>query len=180
MLRGVLNKHWKQHPIKQQLYGHSLPISQTIQVRRTRHAGHLQENEERTHKWRSSVDPSTWLSQWWMTSKNLNHLCVDNGCSLGDLLGAMVDRDGWRERERVREICAVCLTRGWWWGGWYERIQKILFSLFMLIYITFLYLVAYLMTPKERKLEKICTMYSYFYKVGTQKNEKKIFFLNSN
>ena len=40
MLRAILNKSWRQHPTKHQLYGHLSPISKTIQVRRTRHAGH--------------------------------------------------------------------------------------------------------------------------------------------
>ena len=40
MLRAILNKSWRQHPTKQQLYGHLPPITKTIQVRRTRHAGH--------------------------------------------------------------------------------------------------------------------------------------------
>ena len=40
MLRAILNKSWRQHPTKQQLYDH-LPLSvKTIPVRRTRHAGH--------------------------------------------------------------------------------------------------------------------------------------------
>ena len=42
MLRAILNKSSRQHPTKQQLYG---LITKTIQVRRTRHAGHC---------WRSS------------------------------------------------------------------------------------------------------------------------------
>ena len=40
MLRAILNKSWRQHPTKQQLYGHLPPITKTLQVRRTRHAGH--------------------------------------------------------------------------------------------------------------------------------------------
>ena len=40
MLRAILNKSWRLHPTKQQLYGHLQPITETIQVRRTRHAGH--------------------------------------------------------------------------------------------------------------------------------------------
>ena len=40
MLRAILNKSWRQHPTKQQLYDHLPPITKTIQVRRTRHAGH--------------------------------------------------------------------------------------------------------------------------------------------
>ena len=40
MLRAILNKSWRQHPKRQQLYGHLPPITKTIHVRRTRHAGH--------------------------------------------------------------------------------------------------------------------------------------------
>ena len=34
MLRAVLNKSWRQHPTRLQLYGHLPPITKTIQVRR--------------------------------------------------------------------------------------------------------------------------------------------------
>ena len=40
MLRAILNKSWRQHPTRHQLYDHLPPITKTIQVRRTRHAGH--------------------------------------------------------------------------------------------------------------------------------------------
>ena len=40
MLRTILNNSWRQHPTRHQLYGHLPPITKTIQVRRTRHAGH--------------------------------------------------------------------------------------------------------------------------------------------
>ena len=40
MLRAILNKSWRQHPTSHQLYGHLPPITKTIQVRWTRHAGH--------------------------------------------------------------------------------------------------------------------------------------------
>ena len=40
MLRAILNVSWRQHPTRHQLYGHLPPITKTIQVRRTRHAGH--------------------------------------------------------------------------------------------------------------------------------------------
>ena len=45
MLRAILNKSWRQHPTRHQLYGHLPPITKTIQVRRAWHAGHC---------WRSS------------------------------------------------------------------------------------------------------------------------------
>ena len=32
MLRAILNKSWKQHPTKQQLYDHLPPFSKTIQI----------------------------------------------------------------------------------------------------------------------------------------------------
>ena len=47
MLRAILNKSWWQHPTRHQLYGHLPLITKTIQVRRTRHAGHC---------WRSRDD----------------------------------------------------------------------------------------------------------------------------
>ena len=47
MLQAILNKSWRQHPTRHQLYGHLPPITKTIQVRRTRHAGHY---------WRSRDD----------------------------------------------------------------------------------------------------------------------------
>ena len=40
MPRAILNRSWKQHPIKPQLYGHRLLTSKTIQTKRTRHAGY--------------------------------------------------------------------------------------------------------------------------------------------
>ena len=40
MLRAILNKSLRQHSTKHQLYGYLPPITKTIQVRRTRHAGH--------------------------------------------------------------------------------------------------------------------------------------------
>ena len=40
MLWAILNKSWRQYPTKQQVYGPLPPITKTIQVRQTRHAGH--------------------------------------------------------------------------------------------------------------------------------------------
>ena len=47
MLRAILNKSWRQHPTRHQLYGRLPPILKTIQVRRTRYAGHY---------WKSKVE----------------------------------------------------------------------------------------------------------------------------
>ena len=40
MLRAILNKSSRQHPTKHQRYAHLPPTTKTIQIRRTRHAGH--------------------------------------------------------------------------------------------------------------------------------------------
>ena len=41
---AVLNRSWKHYPTKQQLYGHLHTISQTIEVRRVRHASVVRTN----------------------------------------------------------------------------------------------------------------------------------------
>ena len=55
MLRAILNKSWRQHPTRHQLYGHMPPITKTIQVRWTRHAGHC---------WRSRDELISDILQW--------------------------------------------------------------------------------------------------------------------
>ena len=45
MLRAILNKSWRQHPTRHQLYGHLPPITKTIQVRRARHARHCKRSK---------------------------------------------------------------------------------------------------------------------------------------
>ena len=46
MLRAILNKSWRQHPTRHQLYGHLPPITKTMQVRRTTHAGHYRRSRD--------------------------------------------------------------------------------------------------------------------------------------
>ena len=55
MLRAILNKSWQQHHTRHQLYGHLPPITKTIQVWRTRHAGHC---------WRSRDELISDVLQW--------------------------------------------------------------------------------------------------------------------
>ena len=38
MLRAILNRSWRQHTTKQQLYGYLPPITKTIKIRPTKHA----------------------------------------------------------------------------------------------------------------------------------------------
>ena len=105
MLRAVLNKSWRQHPTRLQLYGHLPPITKTIQVRRTRHAGHC---------WRSKDELISDVLLWTPTygcarvgrlaRTYIQQLCEDTGCNPEDLPEAMNDREKWRER--VRDIRA--------------------------------------------------------------------------
>ena len=83
MLQAILNKYWKQHPTKQQLHGHLPPISKTIQIRQTRHAGHFWWSKGKlisnvllwtpSHRWAGVGHPARTY---------LKLLCIDMGCSL--------------------------------------------------------------------------------------------------
>ena len=101
MLRAILNKSWKQHPIKQQLHGHLPPISKTIQIRHTRYAGHCWRSKD---KLISDVFPWTPFTQTYKsctqpTRTYLQQLSTDTGCSLEDLPEAMDDKSKQQERE---------------------------------------------------------------------------------
>ena len=109
MLRAILNKSWRQHPTKHQLYGHRPPITKTIQVRRTRHGRHC---------WRSRDELIRDVLLWTPTHGRakagrpartyIQQLCQDTGCSPEELPEAMNDREKWRER--VRDIRATSAT----------------------------------------------------------------------
>ena len=114
MLSAILNKFWRQHPTRHQLYGHLPPITKTIQVRRTRHAGHC---------WRSRDELIRDVLLWTPTHGHakagrpartyIQQLCEDTGCCPEDLPRAMNDREEWRER--VRDIRATSAIWWWWW-----------------------------------------------------------------
>ena len=114
MLRAILNKSWRQHPTRHQLYGHLPPITKTIQVRRTRHAGHC---------WRSRDELIRDVLLWIPTHGRakagrpartyIQQLCEDTGCCPEDLPRAMNDREEWRKR--VRDIRAASTIWWWWW-----------------------------------------------------------------
>ena len=103
MLRAILNKSWRQHPTSHQLYGHLPLLAKTIQVRRTRHAGHC---------WRSRDVLIRDVLLWTLTHGRtkagrpaqtyIQQLCEDTGCGPEDLPEAMNDREKWGER--VRDI----------------------------------------------------------------------------
>ena len=105
MLRAILNKSWRQHPAKQQLYSHRPPSMKTIKVRWTRHVGPCWSSREELIRdvlpWTPSCDRTKAGQPAWTY---LQQLCEDTGFSPEDLLEVMNDRVGWRER--VRDIHA--------------------------------------------------------------------------
>ena len=112
MLRAILNKSWRQHPTKQQQYGHLPPITKTIKG--TRHAGHC---------WRTRDEFINDVPLWTLSPGRakaglpartyIQQLCVDTWCSPEDLSEAMDDREGWQGR--VRDIHADSATWCWWY-----------------------------------------------------------------
>ena len=93
MLRAILNKSGRQHPRKDQLYGHLPPITKTIQVRRIRHAGYC---------WRSRDELISDVLLWTPTYGQakagrpartyIQQLYEDTGCSPEDLPEVMNHR----------------------------------------------------------------------------------------
>ena len=115
MLRAILDKSWWQHPTRHQLYGHLPPITKTIQVRRTRHAGHCWRSRDELIR-----DVLLWISTHGRAKAGrpartyIQQLCEDTGCCPEDLPRAMNDREEWRER--IRDIRATSATWWWWWN----------------------------------------------------------------
>ena len=119
MLRAILNKSWQQHPTRHQLYGHLPPITKTIQVRRTRHAGHCWRSRDELIR-----DVLLWIPTYGRAKAGrpartyIQQLCEDTGCCPEDLPRAMNDREEWRER--VRDIRATSAI--WWW--WLMKTKR--------------------------------------------------------
>ena len=113
---AILNRSWRQHPTKQQLYEHLPPITKTIKIRRTRHARHC---------WRNRDEHISDVLQWtpshgWskaggrMSSSNLHTAALcDTRCSPEYLPKAMDHREVWQNK--VRNIRADSTTWWWWW-----------------------------------------------------------------
>ena len=106
MLRAILNKSWQQHPTRHQLYGHLPPITKTIQVRRTRYAGHCWRSRDELIRDVLLWIPTHGLAKAGRPARTyIQQLCEDTGCCPEDLPRAMNDREEWRER--VRDIRAT-------------------------------------------------------------------------
>ena len=134
MLRAILNKSLRQHPTKQQLYGHQAPITKTIKIRWTRYVGHC---------WRSRDELISDVLLWTPTHgpakagqparTYIQQLYVNKGCSPEDLPEVMDDREGWWER--VKDICADGATWWWWWCSIFLIIQFPIDTEILCIYI---------------------------------------------
>ena len=167
MLRAIFNKSRWQHPTRHQLYGHLPPITKTIQVRRTRHAGQC---------WRSRDELISDVLLWTPTYDRekagrpartyIQQLCEDTGCSPEDLPEAMKDREKWRER--IRDIRASGTTWWWWWFVYiYIYIYICLYTyifvyihiyVYMFIYThthMYIYIYIYIERERERKREMV-------------------------
>ncbi|CAM1310925.1 Uncharacterised protein r2_g2127 [Pycnogonum litorale] len=99
MLRAILNISWRTHPPKQQLYGKSPPISDILQQRPMRFAGHC---------WRAKQELASNLLLWTPShgrtrvgrpaTTYVDQLCEDVECLPNDLPNMMLDNKGWRAR----------------------------------------------------------------------------------
>ena len=111
MLRPILNKSWRQHTTKQQLYGHLPSMTKTIKIRRPRHSG---------HRWRSRDELISDVLLWSPSHRRskvgcsartyIQQLYADMGYSQEDLPKEMDDRKVWREW--IRNIRTDSAT--WW------------------------------------------------------------------
>ena len=107
MLQAILNKSWQQHPTRHQLYGHLPPITKTIQVRRTRHAGHC---------WRSRDELISDVLLWTPTHGRVKagrpartysqQLCEDTECCPEEPPEAVSDREGGERGSRISVLPA--------------------------------------------------------------------------
>ena len=112
MLRAILNKSWWQHPTRHQLYGHLPPITKTIQVRQTRHAGHCWRSKDKLIRDVLLWTPTHGRAKAGRPARTyIQQLCEDTGCYPEDLPRAMNDREEWWER--IRDIRATSAI--WWW-----------------------------------------------------------------
>ena len=112
MLRVILKKTEKQHHTRQQLYVHQQPITKTIKIKWTRHAGHCWRNRDELIS-----DLPLWTPLHGQAKAGrparifMQRLGAEKGCSTENLPEAMDDRERWRGR--VRDIRADGATWGW-------------------------------------------------------------------
>ena len=118
ILWAILNKSWWQHPTKHQLYGYLPPITKTIQVRRTRHAGHCWRRRDELISDVLLRTPTYGRAKAGRLARTyIQQLCEDTECRPEDPPEVMNNREKWRER--VRDICAGGTTWWSWWSYYY-------------------------------------------------------------
>ena len=116
MLRAILNKSWRQHPTRHQLYGPPASYHEKLFK--------LDEPDMQDTAGGSRDEFIRDLLLWTPTHGRakagrpartyIQQLCEDTGCCPEDLPRAMNDREEWRGR--VRDICATSVTSwSWWW-----------------------------------------------------------------
>ena len=94
ILRAILNNSWRQHPTRHQLYGHLPPITKTIQVRRTRHAGHCWRNRDELIRDVLLWTPTHGRAKAGRPARTyIQQLCEDTRCCSEDLPRAMNDEE---------------------------------------------------------------------------------------
>ena len=117
MLWAILNKSWWQHPTRHQLY--LPPITKTIQVRWTRHAGYCWRSRDKLISDVLLWTPTYGRAKAGQPARTYIHTYSSyvriRDVALEDLPEAMNDREKWQVR--VRDICACGTT--WWW--WYQQ-----------------------------------------------------------
>ena len=105
MLRAILNKLYRQHTTKPQLYGQLPSIPKHIQVTRTKYVEHCWRSKEELKSDILLLTPSHGRAKVGRPARtDIEQLCADTGRRLEDLPRAMDDGDRWRLR--VREISA--------------------------------------------------------------------------
>ena len=116
-----ISKHLVQNPTKQQVYGHLLPITKTIKIRRTRHVEPWWRNRDELVSDVLLWSPAHGRAKAGRPARTyIQQLCADTGCSPEYLPKAMDDREVWRERARnIRADSAI-----WWWDIWTLKLRK--------------------------------------------------------
>ena len=121
---------------EQHLYGHLLPITKPIQVRRAIHAGHYSRSKGELISEVFLLSPTKKCASIVRVARTyLHQLSADTGCSLKDLPGTMEDRDG----EKWGGIRTVCVN--WWW---WIYAKDIYIYIFMQMIYTYIYIYIYI------------------------------------
>ena len=99
MIRAALNKSWKEHLTKEELYKRIPMVTETIRKQRTSFAGHCRRADNEL-----AITVLLWQPQQGQRSRGrpaktyVDQLVEDTECTLEEIPNAMNDRDGWIKR----------------------------------------------------------------------------------